>query len=211
MSTSKPTPDWHVIEFDYRAGIKPLRQMAEEHGITHGAINKRAKKEGWSRDLGAKIRAKADELVSRAAVSEEVSKARLATEREVVESNAEMQYQARMRHRSDLADLRRIYCLLLRELEDSCTPEGREELVRLLELVVSAEVDPDDPRGQARAEKMRDSLHRAISLSTRIDNAKKLVEIQEKIIRLEREALGIKEDAESKREIEELLEKVGRA
>jgi hypothetical protein len=57
--TAKPTgkaakpaaPDWERIELDYRAGVKTLRQIAAEHGITHGAINKRAKRDGWERDL----------------------------------------------------------------------------------------------------------------------------------------------------------------
>lgn len=50
--TAKPTaPDWEHIELDYRAGVKTLRPIAAEHGITHGAINKRAKRDGWERDL----------------------------------------------------------------------------------------------------------------------------------------------------------------
>ena len=47
----KAQPDWERIELDYRAGIKTLRQIADEHGITHGAINKRARRNGWERDL----------------------------------------------------------------------------------------------------------------------------------------------------------------
>lgn len=50
---AKPAADWERIELDYRAGIKTLRQIAEEHGITHGAINKRAKRDGWERDLSS--------------------------------------------------------------------------------------------------------------------------------------------------------------
>ena len=51
--TKKPAPakaagivapiDWEKIELDYRAGIKTMRQIADENGITHGAVNKRAK------------------------------------------------------------------------------------------------------------------------------------------------------------------------
>lgn len=51
----KAAPDWERIEADYRAGIKTLRQIADDHGITHGAINKRAKRDGWSRDLSARL------------------------------------------------------------------------------------------------------------------------------------------------------------
>ena len=50
--------DWERIELDYRAGIKTLRDIAQEHGITHGAITKRSKRDDWVRDLTAKIQAK---------------------------------------------------------------------------------------------------------------------------------------------------------
>lgn len=43
------TIDWVAIEVDYRAGIKTLREIAGEHGITHPAITKRAKRHGWER------------------------------------------------------------------------------------------------------------------------------------------------------------------
>lgn len=62
-ANAKPAPDWEKIELDYRAGIKTLREIAADHGISHQAINKRAKRDGWSRDLSAKIRAKAEPVV----------------------------------------------------------------------------------------------------------------------------------------------------
>jgi hypothetical protein len=66
--------NWAEIELAYRAGILTLRQLAQEHSITHGAINKRAKRDGWTRDLATQIKNKADELVSSASVSKLVSK-----------------------------------------------------------------------------------------------------------------------------------------
>lgn len=50
----RKTIDWEAIERDYRAGLKTLRQIADEHSITHAAVNKRAKIQGWSRDLQLK-------------------------------------------------------------------------------------------------------------------------------------------------------------
>lgn len=50
--------NWERVELDYRSGIKTLREIADEQGITHGAINKRAKRDGWVRDLTAKIKAR---------------------------------------------------------------------------------------------------------------------------------------------------------
>lgn len=51
---AKAAPDWERIELDYRAAIKTLRQIADENGITHGAINKRARRDGWERDLSVR-------------------------------------------------------------------------------------------------------------------------------------------------------------
>ncbi|MFM5479205.1 hypothetical protein ACET9B_03000 [Aeromonas veronii] len=42
-------PDWHGIELAYCAGRQSVRQIAIEHGISHTAINKRAKTHKWSR------------------------------------------------------------------------------------------------------------------------------------------------------------------
>lgn len=51
--------DWEKIELDYRAGIKTLRQIADEHGISNPAISKRAKRDDWSRDLTARKESRA--------------------------------------------------------------------------------------------------------------------------------------------------------
>lgn len=42
--------DWISIEGEYRAGVATLRDIAGRHGITEGAIRKRAKTHGWTRD-----------------------------------------------------------------------------------------------------------------------------------------------------------------
>ena len=119
--SEKKAPDWERIELDYRAGMKTLRQIADEHGLTHGAINKRAKRDGWVRDLSAKIAAKADELVSKAAVSDAVSKPTLG-EREVVAANAHLQAEAMLSHREDVRKGRALVAGLMDEVESN--PEG---------------------------------------------------------------------------------------
>ena len=52
-------PDWEAIESAYRAGVLSVRELAGKYGISHQAISKRAKKDGWERDLKAKVQAKA--------------------------------------------------------------------------------------------------------------------------------------------------------
>ena len=56
----KRVVDWESIERDYRAGLLSVREIAAAQGVSHTAIQKRAKVEGWDRDLKAKILAKAD-------------------------------------------------------------------------------------------------------------------------------------------------------
>lgn len=46
----KSPADWIAIEGAFRAGKATLREIAGEHGITEGAIRKKAKQRGWLRD-----------------------------------------------------------------------------------------------------------------------------------------------------------------
>lgn len=50
-------PDWEAIEAACRAGLLSVREIVSHHGVTHTATNKRAKRNGWERDLKAKIKA----------------------------------------------------------------------------------------------------------------------------------------------------------
>jgi uncharacterized protein YjcR len=65
-------PDWEAIETAYRAGMMSLREIAAQHGISEGAIRKRAKRDDWSRDLAAKVKERADDLVRKAEVRKQV-------------------------------------------------------------------------------------------------------------------------------------------
>lgn len=53
MAAISKNVDWVSIEGEYRAGVKPVTGIATAHGISHTAINKRAKANGWARDPGA--------------------------------------------------------------------------------------------------------------------------------------------------------------
>lgn len=114
-----PEIDWEAIERDYRAGIKTLREIASKHhGTNHVAITRRAKKEGWERDLVARIQAKTDELVTKNAVTESVTKNPV-TEAEIVLENAAQAAAIRLGQRKDFARLRTIITGQMTELENS--------------------------------------------------------------------------------------------
>ncbi len=179
--TDRKAVDWERIEADYRAGVLSLREIASAYGLTHGAINKRAKRDGWERDLGPKIKAKADALVSKQAVSRRVSTGTSVTERQIIEANAERIAQVRGEHRSDIARARTLALQLLGELEAvSGNLAEFEELGDLLR--------NEDDRGQ---DKRAEVYARVISSAGRIDSLKKLAETLKTLIALEREAYGL--------------------
>ncbi|ARU06150.1 hypothetical protein CCO03_17030 [Comamonas serinivorans] len=188
--------DWERIELDYRAGIKTLRQIAEEHGITHGAINKRAKRDGWVRDLSQKIQAKADALVSKAAVSSEVSRESKFTERQVVDANAQTVADVRLAHRHDIHRARRLTNALLSELEQQTDPQT----LALLSDLGDALRNPDE-RGN---DKLNDLYQAIISLPERSKTLKVLAESLQKLVDMERTAFGM--DKEPPREASQLGE-----
>lgn len=178
-------PDWKAIELDYRAGIKTLRQIADEHGISEGSIRKRAKREGWTRDLSARIQSKAEELVRKQAVRSEVRKEAAASEREVVEANAQAVADIRLAHRKDIQKARRIAMNLLEELEQQT---GKEN-VELLEMLGDLMYRPDD-KGQ---DKLNELYHKIISLPGRAKTMKDLGESVRVLVGLERQAFGMDE------------------
>jgi hypothetical protein len=56
--------DWGSIEREFSAGIKTDREIGREFSVSHVSIGKRAVKYGWTKDLSAKIKAKAEAKVS---------------------------------------------------------------------------------------------------------------------------------------------------
>ncbi|WP_039031994.1 hypothetical protein [Leclercia adecarboxylata] len=200
--------DWEVIETAYRAGLLSVREIAAQHGVTHTAINKRAKKEGWERDLNAKIKAKADALVSKREVSRQVSSERVVSERQLIEANAEVIANVRMEHRSDIRRARTLTNSLLEELESECSDvDALNQLGEMLRR--------EDDKGM---DKLNDLYHKIISLPGRVKAMKDLADSLKNLIALERQAyslddpeagkqspIGDKSDDDLTRRIQELM------
>lgn len=200
--TEKQSTDWSAVEKDYRAGIKTLRQMAGENGVSNVAIHKRAKKEGWTRDLTPKIRGKADELVRRDAVNNPVSREPggldKVSEREVVQANAEMQARVRREHRRDIMRLRRVANSLIDRLE--AMVERREDFERAVDMLLAE----DEVAGA-------EALKKAISLAGNVQSLESLSRTLASLIRLEREAYGIDAKAKEESSLERLMREVAAA
>lgn len=177
----RPTADWERIEAEYRAGVKSLREIAKEYGISDTAIRKKAKANEWVRDLSAKIAAKADELVRTQEVRTQVRTESAISEREVINANAQAIANVKNAHRADITRQRNLVNSLMTELE--AVTDNPELFATLGELMES----PDE-RG---VDKIKDAYKRVISMSQRITGIKTLAEALRILIALERESWGI--------------------
>ena len=173
--------DWESVERDYSAGLLSLREIGDKHGVTEGAIRKRAKKEEWIRDLTAKIAKKSDDLVCKEMVRSEVRSEKIISEKEIIEVNAQAIVNIKLAHRSDIRKSKRIVNALFDELE--LTTDNRELFEQLGELLRQ-----ESESGQ---DKLNDIYKKCISMPQRIDGVKKLTDALKTMIGLEREAYDI--------------------
>jgi len=178
--------DWENIELHYRAGIRSLMDIAKEHGVSDAGILKKAKAQGWTRDLSAKIKAKAEAKVSAAAVSEEVSEQRRTNQNVIVEANAEIVAQADLINRKDVLLALSVSRAQLDEVADLGEPEFRERLIAL-----GDEMDTSTPQ---RADKANELYRYIISLAGRVKLSKDIaashgvyIPMQRKILKLDAE------------------------
>lgn len=175
------SPDWEAIESAYRAGLMSLREIAAQHGISEGAIRKRAKRDDWSRDLSAKIKERADDLVRKQEVRKQVRTESALSERVLIEATAEVIATVRMEHRGDIRRAREITNALFDELGAECADVGA--LRQLGELMLQ----PDD-NGRDRLNEIYQSI---ISMPERVKSVKALSDALKNLIGLERQAYDI--------------------
>ena len=184
---AKTPVDWESIEGEYRAGALSVREIAKRHGVTHGAVNKRAKRDRWARDLTEKVR----KAVSTALVSTPVStetKDERRTEREIVEDAAATQVALVRDHRKDLSKGRGLVDKLLAQLDTAA--DAREVLEALIE------EDTDVPDGASKAAEQaqlarRKAMLAAVSLPAHAGVLKDLATVMRSLIPLERQAFNM--------------------
>ncbi|MDR7875810.1 hypothetical protein [Yersinia mollaretii] len=177
-------PDWEAIESAYRAGLMSLREIASQHNISEGAIRKRAKRDDWSRDLSAKIKERAEDLVRKEEVRKQVRTETTLTERVLIEASAEVIANVRMEHRGDIRRARSITNALFDELAaESADLASLEKLGELM-------FNPDD-KGQDR---LSEIYHKVISMPERVKSVKALSDAMKNLIGLERQAYDIGDD-----------------
>jgi hypothetical protein len=172
-------PDWERIEQLYRAGVLSVREIAASCGVSHTAIQKKAKALGWERDLRAKITAKAESLVAKAEVATQVATDAVETERGIVDANAKVIADIRIAHRTDIGRSRRLANKLLEELEAITDENGT-----LRELI-------DQLRDEEGPASLLEAAQKMASLPGRSKIIKELSETLKNLILLERQAYSL--------------------
>lgn len=197
---TRESKDWDLIEKDWRAGVKTKQQMAVQYGVSRAAMDKRFAKLGITRDLGGKIRAKADALVTQSVMSQDEANHAAATERDIVEANAALQSRIILAHRTDIQRSRKLAMALFTELEI------QTDNAELLEQFAEIMFDPDDKGNDKR----NDLYRKIISLSSRAGTMKTLADTLRGLIAMERQAFGLdaKEDDDVGSGVEDVIKKV---
>lgn len=174
---TKSPVDWEAIEREYRAGQLSVREIAAQRGVSHTAINKKAKAQGWTRDLAKEVR----RAVSDRLVSAEVSNANA---QQAVETAAARGVELVRQHRRSLGRAQAIIEKLLAELERGT--DNLEQIEDAIEEETAADKDG----------KRRNMMLKAVSLPQRAQTAAALSLTIKNVIPLERQAFSLTDDAE---------------
>lgn len=198
----KPQVDWEVIEKHYRAGLKSLRTIAEENGVTEGAIRKRAKRDQWTRDLEKKIQERAKEKVRKEAVRTPGTQLTPQSEKEVVEQYSDVVASVDMIQREDVRLAIDNSRSQLQELVTLGDPKFRETLEEIADAF-----DESGPtaNGGWKIDKTNELYRYIISLAGRVKMAKEIAASHGVYIPLQRKIFGLDAEKKSTGEFEEML------
>ena len=185
-STKKRRVDWEAVERDYRTSKFTQRELADKYGVSHAAIGKMARSRKWQKDLSEEIR----QATNAKLVAELVAKEVADGSREVantVLAAAEVNKQVILGHRQGLQRITRVAGTLLSQIEQAANE--MPDLSEVIEMVRN----PDDNG----IDKANDALRKAMSRPQLVDDLKKLAEINERVIKGERQAFGLDEKGQA--------------
>lgn len=182
----KVKANWEAIELAYRANVKTVAQIAEDFNVKDSTLRSRAKRNGWSRDLGKRIRLEADNIVNANAVKREVRRLE-SMDNATVEENAKLTASIRISHREDIGKARALSMMLLEDLKAQIGTDNRKRLEDLFIAALQAEVVDAS---------VLEAYERVTSVSNHVRTLKDLADIMTKFIMLERQAYSL-DDADS--------------
>lgn len=191
MSEKKEKTDWEAIERAYRAGILSIREIAKLHKVSDTAIRKKAKAEGWERDLTAKVQEKVRSELVRSSVRTDDAQTKQ-TEREIVEGAAATVVEVVRSHRKDISTGRNIVGLLMEQLTDAAL--YRDKLEDIIE--DETKVDEADEKKSVDSKlRRRAALMKAVSIPAHASTVRDLSTAMKNLVALERQAFNIADDS----------------
>lgn len=193
--------DWDAIERQYRLGTKSNKQLAEAFNASASSIGRRATKFGWVIDKRKDVEATTNSLlIQNASGNANPNATPTALE---VKAAAQTNADVVLDHRKGLRRLRVLRDKLIEELEQlTDRPDLFEAIAEFMD-----ESGPN-ASGTWTKDKINELYRKVISLSGRIDDTKKLTEIDEKLRKGEREAFGITNGEEQSSPLDEILKKL---
>jgi hypothetical protein len=125
----RPRPaaiDWPAIEREYRAGQLSNRELERVYQVSEAAIRKRAKRDGWTRDLVGRVGVEIERKLLEAEAG--VLPGQRVPDQAIVERAAERVRDVVLSHRERIARLRTRLNVLELEFDALPRPDTRREL-----------------------------------------------------------------------------------
>lgn len=207
-SAQKQPIDWIAIEKHYRAGIRSLRSIADEYGITEAAIRKRAKRDAWTRNLEERIQLKAQEKVRKALVRTPGTQLTRETETRTIEDYSTVVSSVDLRQRDDVELAMNSTRGLLMELVQLSRPDFKEMLE---EIADAFDESGPGPNGGWKTDKANELYRYIISLAGRVKIAKDIAASHGTYIPMQRKMFRLDDDDSKKSSVDDLLEAIGAA
>ena len=171
--------DWEAIEAEYRSGTISNSELGRKYDVSEGAIRKRAKAQGWTKDLTEKVQTAVRDKLVRAEVREANARTSSRTDAEIIEAAAETAVQVVQIHRRDVRNGRTICAALFAELQD--TSANRELIAECIESETQDDLSPT----------RRNQMMKAVSLPTRARAMLDLSAAMKNLVAVERQAFNL--------------------
>ena len=171
--------DWEAIEAEYRSGTISNSELGRKYDVSEGAIRKRAKAQGWTKDLTEKVQTAVRDKLVRAEVREANARTSSRTDAEIIEAAAETAVQVVQIHRRDVRNGRTICAALFAELQD--TSANRELIAECIESETQNDLSPT----------RRNQMMKAVSLPTRARAMLDLSAAMKNLVAVERQAFNL--------------------
>lgn len=195
MAKPRKIIDWEAIKREYKAGQLSVREIASQFDCSHTGIQKKAKKNGWKRNLIKDVKKE----VARKTVARVANLNDTATDDEIIEAAAERGAEVESVHRKDIQQSQSLVRLLQGQLIEAAT--NRDEI----EDSIYDETKGKD--GSPTQTKKRNRMLRAVSLPAHATVLRDLSVAQKNLIYLERQAWNLNESADGET-IEDALRKI---